>query len=361
MKLVAWIAAGLATLVALGLGAFLLLQRPIGEAMFRRAVADNMGRDRAAELPDGLHVFLCGSGSPMPDPTRAGPCVGVVAGGRSFVFDVGSGSARRLARMGFPVGRLDGVYLTHLHSDHFDGLGELLLQAWVGGPRHAPLLVSGPTGVSEVVAGFNAAYRIDSGFRTRHHGPAIADPAGYGGAANELVLPPGPTGKLKVFDEDGVSITAFLVNHAPVEPAFGYRIDYKGRAVVISGDTVRNANLVAVASGADVLMHEALNPDMVMEMSRAAGKRGQANIAKILSDIRSYHSTPSDAAQSAQEAHVRLLVLDHIVPPLPSGLLDAAFLGEAGKLFAGQLLVGQDGLLVSLPAGGKRIDTTVLN
>jgi ribonuclease Z len=128
-------------LVAVAAGAF-LFQRQIGEAIFRQAVAENVGRDRGAELPDGLHVFMCGSGSPMPDPARAGPCVGVIAGSHAMVFDIGSGGARRLARMGFPVGRLEKIYLTHLHSDHIDGLGELMLQAWVGGSRSTPRLRS---------------------------------------------------------------------------------------------------------------------------------------------------------------------------------------------------------------------------
>ena len=177
-------------LVAVAAGAF-LFQRQIGEAIFRQAVAENVGRDRGAELPDGLHVFMCGSGSPMPDPARAGPCVGVIAGSHAMVFDIGSGGARRLARMGFPVGRLEKIYLTHLHSDHIDGLGELMLQAWVGGSRSTPLPIAGPEGVGDVVAGFNMAYRLDSTYRTAHHGPQIANPAGFGGVAEVIAAPTG--------------------------------------------------------------------------------------------------------------------------------------------------------------------------
>lgn len=351
---------GAAVIVAAGVIGYFAFQRQIGEAMFRQAVAENVGRDRGAELPDGLHVFMCGSGSPMPDPTRAGPCVGVIAGSHAMVFDIGSGGARRLARMGFPVGRIETVYLTHLHSDHIDGLGELMLQAWVGGTRAAPLPVAGPEGVSEVVGGFNAAYRIDSTYRTAHHGAAVANPAGFGGAAEVIAAPMGPGHAQVIRDQDGVKITVVAVNHAPVAPAFGYRIDYKGRSVVLSGDTTYSPDLVAAASGVDVLFHEALRPSMVAEMRDAAAAKGQPNIAKVMGDILDYHASPEDAARAATDAKARQLVLYHIVPPLPSPMLNAAFLGDASKAFSGPITVAEDGLLVSLPADGAAINQQVI-
>ncbi len=354
------IALGAVGLVAVAIACAFLFQRQIGEAMFRQAVAENVGRDRAAELPDGLHVFVCGSGSPMPDPLRAGPCLGVVAGNHAIVVDTGSGGPRRLARMGFPVGRIEKVYLTHLHSDHFDSLGELMLQAWVGGSRGQPLPIAGPQGVEEVVAGFNAAYRIDSTYRTAHHGAGVANPAGFGGVA-EIIPAPSGSGKAAVIhDEGGVRITVISVHHAPVEPAFGYRIDYKDRSVVISGDTTYSAELVAAAKGADVLLHEALQPAMVSQMRDAAAARGQPNIAKVMGDILDYHSSPEDAARAATDANVKALVLYHIVPPLPSSLLDAAFLGDASANYKGPIRVAEDGLLISLPAGGTTISQSVI-
>jgi ribonuclease Z len=224
------IALGVIAILAIALAAAAYtLRKPLAERVFRSVVADTIGRDRTADLADGLHVYLCGTGSPMPDPQRAGPCVGVLAGKRAFLFDIGSGGARRLARMGFPVGQLERVYLSHLHSDHFDGLGEILLQAWVGGSRSSPLPISGPVGVEEVVAGFNAAYRIDSGYRTAHHGAAVANPAGFGGVATPIQAPIGPAGEaIVVLDDGGVRITAVRVNHGPIEPAYGYRIEYGG-------------------------------------------------------------------------------------------------------------------------------------
>lgn len=348
---------GLCVIAAASVFAF---QRQVGEMAFRRAVQEAVGRDRAAELPDGLHVFVCGSGSPMPDPSRAGPCLGVVAGDQVFVVDAGSGGPRRLARMGFPVGRIERVYLTHLHSDHLDSLGELILQSWVAGPRRQPLPVAGPQGVDEVVAGFNMAYRIDSTYRTGHHGPAIADPSGFGGVAEVIAAPTGPGRASVVHERDGVKVTVIAVDHEPVSPAFGFRIDYKDRSVVISGDTVYSEDLVAAAQGADVMLHEALRPEMVLQMGEAAGRRGQDNIAKIMSDITDYHASPEDAARAAEKAGVGALVLYHIVPPLPSRLLGAAYLGDARKAYGGKIRLAEDGLLISLPAGSRTIRQTVL-
>lgn len=355
-----FIALGVVGLVAIVAAGAFLFQRQIGEAMFRQAVQENVGRDRAAELPDGLHVFVCGSGSPMPDPLRAGPCLGVVAGDHVIVVDAGSGGPRRLARMGFPVGRIDKVFLTHLHSDHIDSLGELMLQVWVGGSRVQPLPIAGPQGVEDVVAGFNAAYRIDSTYRTAHHGAEVANPAGFGGVAEVIAAPPGPGKAMVIHDQDGVRITVIGVDHAPVETAFGYRIDYKGRSVVISGDTTYSDELVAAAKDVDVLLHEALQPVMVAQMRDAAAAKGQPNIAKVMGDILDYHASPEDAARAAAAANAKALVLYHIVPPLPSSLLDAAFLGDAPANYKGTIRVAEDGLLISLPAGGTAIDQSVI-
>jgi ribonuclease Z len=313
------------------------------------------GRDVAATLPDGLHVFMCGTGSPMPDPSRAGPCIGVLVGTRPFLFDVGSGSVRKLGRMGFQVANLERVYLTHLHSDHFDGLGELLVQAWVTGGRTSPLPISGPTGVDEVVAGFNMAYRIDSGFRHAHHGPDVAAQSGAGGAAEPIVWKDANVQHQILHKEGDVTITAVRVSHPPVDPAFGYRIDYKDRAIVISGDTIYSENLVLAATGADMLLHEALNPKMVAQLGEALGARGQTRAAKIMADIPIYHATPEDAARVASKAGVAHLTYYHTIPPMPSSAMDKAFLGDAGKIFKGRITVSRDGMLFSLPAGDTRI------
>lgn len=349
--------------VILGIGlfgflAFNLFKNQIAERAFHRAIDQNVGVDRSEALPDGLHVYLCGSGSPMPDATRAGPCLGVLAGRRGFIFDVGSGGARNLGTMGFPMANIDTVYLTHLHSDHIDGLGELLLMSWINASRTEPTPVHGPTGTIEVVDGFNAAYRLDSTYRLAHHGMDVANPAGYGGAPEEIVIPQGPAGKLVVHEDADLKITAIRVGHAPIEPAFGYRIDYKGRSVAISGDTIYHPGFIAASNGADLMLHEALSRKMVQAIGAKMEERGIENGRRIFHDILDYHTDPEEAAQAAQEAGVQQLVYYHIVPQLPVRLLEGVFVGDSKKIFDGKITVGQDGMIFSLPTGTNDIHRT---
>lgn len=346
---------GLMLLLVLGLIVFNIFRDQFVEQAFHRALDRNAGVDRSLALPDGLHVYMCGTGSPMPDATRAGPCLGVLAGDRAFVFDIGSGGSRNLGSMGFPLARIDSIYLTHLHSDHIDGLGELLLMSWINGTRSEPTPVRGPTGTAEIVGGFNIAYRIDSTYRVAHHGPEIANPAGYGGQAEEIILPAGPGGMLVVLDEGDLKITAIRVDHAPIEPAFGYRIDYKDRSISISGDTVYHPGFVAASRDVDIMLHEALNKQMVQAIGTKLGERGVRNGEIIFEDILDYHTDPEEAAQAAQEAGAQQLVYYHIVPQLPVKLLESMFIGDAKSMFDGKITVGADGMLFSLPAGSDEI------
>ncbi len=342
---------GVIVLLGLAFVGFNLFKGQIAERAFHRAVDRAAGVDRSAALPDGLHVYLCGTGSPMPDATRAGPCLGVIAGQKAYVFDVGSGGVRNLGSMGFPMARLDAIYLTHLHSDHIDGLGELLLMSWINGGRAAPTPVRGPIGTQEVVDGFNMAYRLDGTYRVAHHGPEVANPDGSGGAAEEITIPAGPGGTRVVFEEADLKITAIRVGHAPIEPAFGYRIDYKDRSISISGDTVFHPGFIAASEGVDVMLHEALSKEMVKTIGAKLEERGVRNGAIIFEDILDYHTDPEEAAQAAQEAGAGQLVLYHIVPQLPVKMLEAVFLGDARSKFDGRVTVGADGMLISLPAG----------
>lgn len=341
----------LALVLLVGAG-LLFNQRAIGQLLFDRAVDKNVGRDATADLPDGIHAFLCGSGSPMPDAERAGPCIGVLAGKHSFVFDAGSGSIRKLGRMGFPMDRLEAGFLTHLHSDHLDGLGELMLQAWIAGGRDTPLPIYGPAGIDRVVEGFVEAYTIDRGHRIAHHGPEVARPGGFGGIARTL----DPAKGQIAWQGDGITIRIIAVDHRPVENALAFRIDYAGRSLVISGDTRRSDALAKFAKGADVIFHEALNPKMVGRLEQALAARGNVDAAKIMADIPDYHSTPEEAARLAQDSGATALVLYHLVPAPPVALIGKAFLGDAVDEFDGELRLGDDGLFVSLPADGKAVE-----
>ena len=342
-------ATALAVVASVGIKIF---QPQIGTMLLARVANQRAGRDATVGLPDGLHVILCGSGSPLPDPTRAGPCTMVIAGRHIYVVDAGEGGARNLTLMGLPTGRIERLFLTHFHSDHIDGLGPMLLLRWSGKPNASPLPVAGPQGVERVVAGFNAAYALDNGYRTAHHGPAIMPPGGAGGVAMPFAIAGAP---LVVLDTDGVRVTAIPVNHGPVSPSVGYRFDYKGRSVVISGDTAPSPSLVAAAKGADLLVHEALQPNLVRRLTDALVTKHVDNLAQITRDILNYHTTPEQAADAATAAGVKQLLLNHIVPPMPFKFAYPAFLGDAPRHFSGPITVGEDGMIFTLPAGSGAI------
>ena len=316
-----------------------------------------MSGDPIAALPDGLHVGLCGTGSPLPDPTRAGPCTAIVAGRDLFIVDSGTGSTKNLTLMNLPPAKVTGIFITHFHSDHIADLGELLLQRWGSGAATSPVPVYGPAGVEKVVGGFQAAYDLDRGYRIAHHGPKVVPPSGFGGDARPFAIDPaGPN--ILVIDRPDLKVIAFPVDHGPVKPAVGYLFIYKGRRIVVSGDTAPSARLEAAARGADVLVHEGLSPPLVDIQRQAAIAHHRDNIAQILHDILSYHTTPEQAAAIAQRAHVRYLLFTHVIPPLPLEALEGPFLGHSRDIFHGPIRVGRDGDFLTLPAGGREIRRT---
>jgi ribonuclease Z len=344
---------GLAAILLAAAGGAYAFRGEIARALMQRVIEQNMAADPIAALPEGLHVGLCGAGAPMPAADRGGPCVVVIAGRRLILIDAGTGGVRTLARMGFAAGQIERVLLTHFHSDHIDGLGETMLQRWVGGARREPLPVHGPDGVERVVAGFNDAYALDKGYRVAHHGPDVAPASGFGATAVPFSM--AAAAQAAIVDDGGLKVTAFAVEHAPVEPAVGYRISYKGRTVVVSGDTKPSRAVEAQAADVDLLVHEALSPELVSMIGAAAEKAGRENIAKIMHDILDYHTTPEQAAEVAARAKAKFLLLYHIVPPLPLSALEGPFVGRAREIYRGPLAVGRDGDLVSLPTGSSEI------
>jgi ribonuclease Z len=275
----------------------------IGLRLLDAAMAPQLGINRLDALPDGLHVGLAGTGAPLPEQRRHGGCSFVLAGEHLFIVDAGPGSTRTLELMRLPLGEIESVLLTHVHSDHIGGLGELMLKAWTRGARKAPLKVVGPEGVEQVVEGFKLAYAIDTGFRVAHHPPTIAAPKGAGAVA-EPVMSFDANGAAVIFETAELKVTAFLVDHRPVEPAFGYRFDYKGRSLVISGDTLPSENLRRHAQGADILLHEALQPEMLQIMHDTGIEVGQPNVTQLAADILDYHTFPEEVARIARDANV---------------------------------------------------------
>lgn len=345
---------GVAAVVALV--AAYAFQAPLSIAIGQRVAASHMAADLLNDLPDGLHIGLCGAGSPMPDERRMGACTVVVVGKRLFVFDAGNGSARNIGKMGFVHGRIEAIFLTHFHSDHIDGLGELLMQRWVSTGNAAPVPLYGPPGVDKVVNGFMQAYSQDQHYRVAHHGDKTLPASGFGAATMPFEAP--ENGHRVLLKDADLEITAFNVDHAPVHPAVGYAIRYKGRSVVLSGDTKKSAAVQREAMGVDVLVHEALSAPMVGLIEQAAGAAGRANVKKLMADIVDYHSSPEQAAQTARDADVRYLMLNHIAPPLPLPGMEKAFLGGAPDIFSGPIRVGADGDFISLPAGSADIQVS---
>ena len=326
------------------------------ERLMAKGMESRMGADLIAGLEDGLHLALCGAGGPLPAPNASGPCVAVVAGEQLFVVDAGTDGTRNLGRMGYPAGEVKGVFLTHFHSDHIDGLGELSTIRWAGGDNSSPLPVYGPRGVERVVDGFNAAYAQDFAYRHAHHGDTVAPMSGAGMRA--IPFDPPPMGELLlVYEGDGLKIEALAVDHAPVEPAVGYRFSYKGRSLLITGDTTKQANIQKFSQDIDLLVHEALAPNLVNLMHDVAVTLDNKIMAKITHDILDYHASPVAAAETARDASVGHLLYYHIVPPLVIPGQKTLYLNGAEDIFA-DYTIGEDGVSFSLPANSTEIIKT---
>lgn len=239
-----------------------------------------------------VEVTLLGTGTPRPDPQRFGAATVVEAGGRYFLFDAGRGVTVRLRQAGVPLERVRRVFLTHLHSDHITGLADLWLTGWIWG-RPGPLELYGPAGVGELARHLEAAHGADIGYRTGYTG---LDGAAASMGATEL------EGEGVVYDEDGVRIVAFTVDHGPVKPAYGYRLEFRDRVVVISGDTTYSSNLVEHARGADLLVHEiaAADADLLARNPR-------------LGRVMAYHTDPQQMRRMLADARPRATVLNHVL------------------------------------------------
>ena len=338
------------------LAAFQLGCERAEDALLQRAAARLAAPRTDLFEPDALRVLICGSASPLPHPTRARPCTAVFAAGKLWVVDVGPGSWNHMGGWRVPAD-LGAVLLTHFHSDHIGELGEWNLQSWVNG-REAPLEVIGPEGVQRVVAGFNEAYALDVGYRAAHHGADFMPPAVGVLSPRAIAFAEGDTSAV-VHDADGLRISAFLVEHAPIAPAVGYRFDYRGRSAVVSGDTVKSPNLISAAKDVDVLVHEAQANHIVKLLQETAGA-SRPRVAKIMGDIPDYHTSPVEAAEVANAANARLLVLSHLTPPPPNALLERIFVRGVEEEREGEWVLADDGMLFTLPADSREIVRSTL-
>jgi ribonuclease Z len=340
-------------LVAGGLVAIAGHTPAVQDKLFERVSHDTIRRNNAALLKDdALRVALCGTSSPLPSDKRAKACVAVFAAGKIWIVDSGPESTENLMQWSVPLNRVAGVLITHFHSDHIGDLDELNLQTWVAG-RPGQLAVYGGPGVEQVVAGFNTAYAQDEVYRTAHHTAAILPPANGTMAAHPVAMPATGPRTAVVYDDGQLKITAIETNHAPVSPAYAYRFDYKGRSVVVTGDTTADPRLVAGSRGADILFSEALNRDMVRTMEKSARDAGRDRIAHIMADIQSYHIAPEEAADVANKAGVKLLVLYHLIPSPDNFMARRIFTRGMDGARRGDWDLAEDGSLYTLPVGSR--------
>jgi ribonuclease Z len=352
-----WIAVGVAA--AVGAAAILASASGVQRWLFDRGAEKLTATDNSALLrDDAMRVFVCGTSAPLPSASRAKACIAVFAGGKFYVVDSGPESVENLMLRGIPMSEIGGVMLTHFHSDHIGDLGELQLQSWAGG-RQQPLPVYGGPGVEQVVDGFNRAYALDQGYRTEHHGEAVMPSQAWGLEARPVVLDGAPTpakDRTRVFiDDAGLRVTAIEVDHAPIEPAYAYRFDYKGRSVVVSGDYKRHEPLARAASGADILFSEALSRSMTESLEVAANKAGRSGTAAIMHDIQDYHVSPEEAAELANRAGVRELVYYHLGPAPDNALMRRLFTEGVDPVRPDHWSIAEDGDLYTLPFGSDEV------
>lgn len=330
---------GAVIMAAVALGTFVAIN--ISDWGMNRRIDRTLSRANQSLLNDGkLHVFLCGTAAALPDEKRAGPCTAVIAGGEFLLIDVGPSAWRNVDLMNLPVGKLSAVLVTHFHSDHIGEVGEAITQSWIAG-RRQPLDIFGPPGIQQIVNGFRMVYAQDVTYRVAHHGEEHMPESGSHATAHAFPMPQG-TAAVKVLERNGVRISAFAVQHAPVHPAVGYRIEYAGRVVVVSGDTTKTTATIENARGADLLLHEALAAHLTDRASRRAKETGLGRFAKLAADVRDYHTTPVEAAEVARQAGVTELVLTHIFPPLPNFAARRMFLRGANDAFTGKITLGED-------------------
>ena len=278
-----------------------------------------------------LKVTLLGTGNPAPVMDRFGPSILVEAGEEKLLFDCGRGAAQRIYQLKMPLGAVHALFLTHLHSDHVVGIPDLWLTGWTtAGRREVPFRVWGPRGTTEMMSHLDQAYRFDIRIRLYDTRPS---PQGVLILANDIT-------EGVVFEQNGVKVTAFNVDHRPIKPALGYRIDYAGRSVVLSGDTRPSENLIRFAQEADLIIHEvAAGEDRFLSLGYPL-ERARTIIA--------HHTTPEQAGEIFARVKPKLAVYSHIVP---AAAQKEDFIIPTRKTYSGPLEVGED--LMSFEVGSE--------
>ncbi len=288
----------------------------------------------SAVTAQNFTVTLLGTGNPRPSPNRFGPSILVQAGDQRLLFDCGRGASIRLYQL--KVAQIDGLFLTHLHSDHTVGIPDLWLTSWVMG-RKEPFRVWGPTGTKQMMGDLQKAYSFDIHMRRDVDEKLPAE----GVAVSASDIQPGV-----VYEKAGVKVTAFLVDHGPVQPAFGYRVDFNGHSVVLSGDTRYSESLIRAAKGTDVLIHEVIDTKAYAALKNSMTPEERAKVI-------AHHTTAEQAGTVFTKVSPKLAVYSHIVPPDVPDLV-----AQTRKTYSGRLEVGEDLMTIRI---GNEVTVSLTN
>jgi ribonuclease Z len=332
---------------------FILLRQPAFQDRLLESAIENIAAP-SSYLPeeDALTAVVCGSRSPINDPARAETCILIQAGNDIYIFDTGGGSIANLHNWHTPWDRVKAIFYSHLHSDHIFDIADFHQATWINGGRKSKQKVYGPEGVQMLTDGIELAYTKDYFFRNEHHGDTIAplDVAGFDTHTVDLNNP--------VLVEDGdLKITAYGVSHDPVDPALGYRIDYKGRSVSISGDTIYDENLINNSQNVDVLFHESMSLNLVNLINRNAERTGARMAAKVTIDIQDYHTPIPDIVRAAQKANVGHLVFYHHLPAPRNQLMENIMYRGVDEIME-NWTASHDGTMLVLPIDSDEIIIT---
>jgi ribonuclease Z len=325
--------------VGLRSAALLAARGLVGAAVLVPAALRRDAKAQANPSPgeSTVQVVLLGTaGGPTISPQRQGIGTLVIAGSDTLLFDAGRGVTTSMARLSIPASSVTKVFLTHLHSDHVISLPELWLFPWASHGRRVPLEIWGPSGTRSMLAHLREAFAFDVHVRRDLDEKFPAD-------GIKLVSTDIHEGV--VYRANGVTVTAFGVDHGPVKPAFGYRVDYRGRSIVLSGDTRPIPNLISHARGADVLIHEvgwsksdpalAGPPDEPLP-GRFRLSRGQART------IAEHHTDAAEAARVFQQINPKLAVFSHANPDRD------AILAKVKETYAGRVEFGADLMTITV-------------
>ncbi len=267
-----------------------------------------------------MQIVILGSGSPLPDPQRAGPSTLVRTSAGDLLFDCGRGVLMRAAAAGSAAGAFRALFLTHLHSDHITDLNDIYTMRWAMSFQPNPLPVYGPGGTATLLRATEAMLEPDIGYRLAHH-----DDLQWRPSAEVTEVERG-----LILEEGMVRVTAAPTDHAPVRPTVGYRIDDGDRSVVIAGDTVPCAGLDGLCRDADVLVHTVVRRDLIEQFGLPR-----------LNDVLDYHSAVPDAAETAARNGVGTLLLTHLVPS-PAPGTEQEWLDQAESKFDGKVVLATD-------------------